>query len=493
MLRPDRASTPRFGARPVSHTPTIAAVTTDFADSFWQADADLADACLQHPFVRGLADGSLPPWRHRDYVAQDAFFLRAFAAAYALAGARCADAAGRTLYAQLAQGVEEELQLHRRQAERLGIDLLRVQPTDATLAYTEFLTATAATRPEPCAAAAMLPCLRLYAWLGERLLPGLVPSSPYGDWVRTYADPGFGALWQLLAPRLHGPGVARDELAALHRRAMHLEHRFFAAAWGGGAVGQPPRALTIAGSDPSGGAGIQADLKTFHRLGVHGQSVVTLLTAQNTRGVQGVFLEPVDVVLAQLRSVADDLGAQATKTGALGSEALVAAVAAALATRPLGPLVVDPVLVSKHGHALASADTVQALRERLLPLADVVTPNRFEAEALAGIAVSDRASAVAAARALQASGAKAVVVKDVPGLAGDVLVVGDGAPIDLPSPRIDTPHRHGSGCTFSAAVTARLAHGDTVAAAVDAARDFVARAIASAPGFGVVGPLNHWA
>ncbi len=311
--------------------------------------------------------------------------------------------------------------------------------------------------------------------------------------MRTYADPGFGALWRLLAPRLHGSGIARDELAALHRRAMHLEHRFFAAAWGGGEAGRPPRALTIAGSDPSGGAGIQADLKTFHRLGVYGQSVVTLLTAQNTCGVQGVFLEPVDVVLAQLQSVAGDLGAQATKTGALGSEALVAAVAGALAARPLGPLVVDPVLVSKHGHALAGPDTVQALRQLLLPLADVVTPNRFEAEALGGIAVTDRASAVAAARALQASGAKAVVVKDVPGVAGDVVVVGDGAPVDLPAPRIDTPHRHGSGCTFSAAVTARLAHGDGVAAAVDAARDFVARAIASAPGFGEVGPLNHFA
>ena len=466
------------------------------ADLLWHNDRDLADACLVHPFVRGLADGSLPTPRYRDYVAQDAFFLRAFRGAYALAGSRCTDAEGKQLYAQLAQGVDDELRLHRQQAERLGIDVSRVVPSDATLAYTEFLTATAATRPEPCAAAAMLPCLRLYAWLGERLLPQLAPSSPFGDWVRTYADPGFGSLWRALAERLEGAerhGMARDELAALHRRAMHLEHRFFAAAWGGVWPGRPPRALTIAGSDPSGGAGIQADLKTFHRHGVYGQSVLTLLTAQNTRSVQGVFLQPVDVVRVQLRSVADDLGAQATKTGAIGSAELVAAIADELQARPLGALVVDPVLVSKHGHALAGGDVAAALRQRLLPLATVVTPNRFEANALTGVAVTERRSALAAAHALLAAGVGAVVVKDVPGIGGDLLAAADGAVVEIPSPRLATPHRHGSGCTFSAAIAARLAHGDALVAAVTAASDFVCRAIASAPCFGDVGPLNHWA
>jgi hydroxymethylpyrimidine/phosphomethylpyrimidine kinase len=330
----------------------------------------------------------------------------------------------------------------------------------------------------------------------ERLLPQLAPTSPFGDWVRTYADAGFASLWRALAPRLDGAerqGVSRDELAALHRRAMHLEHRFFAAAWGGTWPGRLPIALTIAGSDPSGGAGIQADLKTFHRHGVYGQSVLTLLTAQNTRGVQGVFVQPVDVVRAQLRSIAFDLGARATKTGAIGNAELVAAIAEELAARPLGALVVDPVLVSKHGHALAGGDVAAALRKRLLPLATAVTPNRFEAAALTGIAVTDRTSALAAARALLATGVQAVVVKDVPGLAGDVLASADGAVAEVPSPRLSTPHRHGSGCTFSAAITARLAHGDALAAAVAIASDFVGRGIASAPGFGEVGPLNHWA
>jgi hydroxymethylpyrimidine/phosphomethylpyrimidine kinase len=221
--------------------------------------------------------------------------------------------------------------------------------------------------------------------------------------------------------------------------------------------------------------------------------VLTLLTAQNTRSVQGVFLQPVDVVRVQLRSVADDLGAQATKTGAIGSAELVAAIADELQARPLGSLVVDPVLVSKHGHALAGGDVAAALRQRLLPLATVVTPNRFEANALTGVAVTERRSALAAAHALLTAGVGAVVVKDVPGIGGDLLATADGAVVEIPSPRLATPHRHGSGCTFSAAIAARLAHGDALVAAVTAASDFVCRAIASAPCFGDVGPLNHWA
>ncbi|MEQ1633964.1 MAG: bifunctional hydroxymethylpyrimidine kinase/phosphomethylpyrimidine kinase [Planctomycetota bacterium] len=468
---------------------------TSLADRFWASDLDLAEACARHPFVRGLADGTLPSWRYRDYVGQDAFFLRAFAQAYRLAAQNCGDDDGRALYARLSRGVDEELQLHRGTATAMAIDLDRIEPTDATLAYVEFLLATAATRPEPCAAAAMLPCLRLYAFLGERLLPALAPKSPFTSWVKTYAAPEFSELWRALAPRLDradARGPASDELARLHRRAMHLEHRFFAAAWGGDAPQSPRLALTIAGSDPSGGAGIQADLKTFHRFGVYGQSALTLLTAQNTRGVQGVFVEPVAVVLAQLRSVMSDLGAHAAKTGALGSVEIVAAVADELGRHRELPLVVDPVLTSKHGHALASPDVARAVRERLLPIATVVTPNRFEAEAMTGTRVVDLASARTAAEAILAAGARSVVIKDVPFLDGDLLHTGEAA-VFLQRPHVETRHRHGSGCTFSAAITAELAKGRTVPEAVDTARDFVVRAIASAPGFSEVGPLNHWA
>jgi hydroxymethylpyrimidine/phosphomethylpyrimidine kinase len=471
-------------------------VTTSLADRFWHQDRDLAALCLAHPFVRGLADGSLPTGRYRDYVAQDAFFLRAFAGAYELAAARAADAPGKALYAELAAGVADELRLHARTAAALGIDLQHVVPADATLAYVEFLTATAAVRPEPCAAAALLPCLRLYAWLGQQLLPALAPTSPFADWVRTYAEPGFDALWRRLAPRLErattDAGVTSDELAALHRRAMHLEHRFFAAAWGGDAPVAPPVALTIAGSDPSGGAGIQADLKAFHRAGVYGQAVVTLLTAQNTRGVQGVFVVEPSVVRAQLRSVLGDLGARAAKTGALGAAAVVDAVADELCAQPVGALVVDPVLVSKHGHLLAGDDVVAALRTRLLPLATLVTPNRFEAERLSGIAVNDRAGAARAAVVLRAAGAAAVLVKDVPGLSGDLLVDADGERACV-RPQVATRHRHGSGCTFAAALTAALARGVPLGAAIAAAQDTIVRALASAPQLGDVGPVNHWA
>ncbi|MFK7742082.1 MAG: bifunctional hydroxymethylpyrimidine kinase/phosphomethylpyrimidine kinase [Planctomycetota bacterium] len=486
------------------------------ADQLWRADSDLADACLVHPFVRGLADGCLPPWRYRDYVAQDAFFLRAFGEAYELAGKAAVDSAddaaedadGRALYQRLREGIDEELQLHRAMAQRLDIDLETVQPTAATLGYTDFLLATAARRPEPCIAAAMLPCLRLYAWLGQQLLPRLDADSPWADWVRTYADPGFDALWRQLAPRLESESVGGEELARTHRRAMELELRFFDSAWRGegGASGcsmanerSTRLALTIAGSDPSGGAGIQADLKTFHRFGVYGQSVLTLLTAQNTRGVDRVHIEPADVVEAQLHSVLADLGADAIKTGALGTAENVACVARCLAEhqgadRRSRKLVVDPVLVSKHGHDLAAPDVADALHQHLLPQALLVTPNGHEAHRLTGIDVTSEATAERAARALieRSAAQAAVLVKDVPTLDGDLLVTAEGSQT-IPSPRIDSPHRHGSGCTFSAAVTACLANGLPLEAAIQQATDFTNRAIHSAPMLGTTGPLNHWA
>lgn len=478
-------------------------VSTPTADALWDNDRSLADACLRHPFVRGLADGSLPGWRYRDYLAQDAFFLRAFGEAYRLAEGQATDDAIRPLYRELCEGITEELELHGAMAARLGIDLGTVKPGEATLAYTEFLLATAATRPEPYTAAAMLPCLRLYAWLGQQLLPDLNPESPWADWVRTYADPGFDDLWRKLAPRLEA--APRADLAPLHTRAMELEYRFFDAAWRGPlregrttvSSETPPLALTIAGSDPSGGAGIQADLKTFHRCGVYGQSVITLLTAQNTRGVTRVHLEPVDVIRDQLTSVLDDLGTQAVKTGALGSPQAVSAVAAILRQRHVHNLVVDPVLISKHGHELAPPDVALSMTRELLPLASLVTPNCFEAERLTNVAITDLDSAERAAEALLEAGAKAALIKKVPGLdttgdGRDLLKTPKGTEL-YTGPAIETTHLHGSGCTYSAAITACLAQGFALPAAVTHARDFIVRAIASAPGLGQVGPVNHWA
>ncbi|MFM7251016.1 MAG: bifunctional hydroxymethylpyrimidine kinase/phosphomethylpyrimidine kinase [Planctomycetaceae bacterium] len=256
----------------------------------------------------------------------------------------------------------------------------------------------------------------------------------------------------------------------------------------------PPVALTIAGSDPSGGAGLQADLKTFHQHAVYGASVVTLLTVQNTRSVDAVEVLPPALVVAQLDAVLDDIPPAAAKTGALGNTAVIAAVAARLA-RTGFPLVVDPVMVSKHGAALVADDAVRALVRDLLPRATLVTPNLPEAARLAGFPVEDVASMERAARAIHALGPAHVLVKGGH-LEGDAvdLLLSEGRVTLHAAPRIATRHTHGTGCTLSAAIAARLARGEAVAAAVAGACGFIRRAIAAAPGLGGgCGPVDHFA
>jgi hydroxymethylpyrimidine/phosphomethylpyrimidine kinase len=262
-------------------------------------------------------------------------------------------------------------------------------------------------------------------------------------------------------------------------------------------AGDPvPIALTIAGSDSGGGAGIQADLKTFHRFAVYGTSAVTLVTAQNTRGVRRVEVLPPALVAAQIDAVAEDLRPDAAKTGALGSAAVVAAVADAVRRHRIAPLVVDPVLRSKHGEALLDPDAVEVLRRELVPQAALLTPNAPEAAVLAGGAIESERDVETAARALGALGARAVLITGGH-LAGveavDWLFDGRSC-IALRAPRIPTRHTHGTGCTLSAAIAAQLARGAGLEEAVRAAHAFVARAIASAPDLGGGhGPVNHWA
>ncbi len=209
-----------------------------------------------------------------------------------------------------------------------------------------------------------------------------------------------------------------------------------------------PVALTIAGSDSGAGAGIQADLKTFASFGVYGVTVITAITAQNTLGVRAVQDVNADVITAQVDAVAEDFAIAALKTGMLSSAAIIETVAAAIQRHRLGPVVVDPVMIAKSGDRLLREDAVDALRRRLLPLAEVVTPNIPEAEVLAG---GHRAA------------------------------------------RIVTTSTHGTGCTFSAAITAGLAAGLDLPYAVAEARDYLSRALASAPGLGHGhGPLNHF-
>ena len=256
----------------------------------------------------------------------------------------------------------------------------------------------------------------------------------------------------------------------------------------------PPVALTIAGSDPSGGAGLQADLKTFHQFGVYGEAVVTLLTVQNTVRVSRMEVMPPELVLEQIEAVLEDIPPNAAKTGALGSAEVVEAVArAALGFR--FPLVVDPVMVSKHGLPLLPESAVRAVRLHLLPRAALFTPNLPEAEALTGIAIRGVADMRAAARCIREMGARAVLIKGghLEGEATDLLF--DGAEWrEFPAPRIDTRHTHGAGCTYSAAITACLARGLTLGDAVARAKLFIHLAIQTSPGLGRgSGPLNHHA
>ncbi|MES1258134.1 MAG: bifunctional hydroxymethylpyrimidine kinase/phosphomethylpyrimidine kinase [Acidobacteriota bacterium] len=257
-----------------------------------------------------------------------------------------------------------------------------------------------------------------------------------------------------------------------------------------------PITLTIAGSDPSGGAGIQADLKTFHQLGVYGTSAITLLTVQNTMRVSRVETLAPGLVAEQILAVLEDLPPAAAKTGALGSAEVVRAVADALrqAARRF-PLVVDPVMISKHGARLIDEAARLALRDLLLPQATLVTPNLQEAAELAEMPVENVSQMREAALRIAAFGPAAVLVKGghLEGEALDVLYSG-GRFTEFPAPRFETRHTHGTGCTYSAAITAFLARGADLEDAVRAAKAFIGEAIRTAPCLGSgCGPVNHWA
>ena len=257
---------------------------------------------------------------------------------------------------------------------------------------------------------------------------------------------------------------------------------------------RPPVALTVAGSDPSGGAGIQADLKTFHAFGCYGEAVLVALTAQNTRGVTGVHPVPVPFVVRQLEAVLDDIPPAAVKTGMLATAPLVEAVAGVLRRRRVPNLVVDPVMVATSGDRLLDEGAVRAVIRRLLPLAAVVTPNGPEAEVLTGVAVEDEESAVAAGLLLLERGARAALVKGGHGRGATVLdvLVERGRVSVFTHPRLRTRSTHGTGCTLSAAVSAGLAAGRPLRRAAAEAVAYVHRAIAAAPGLGRGhGPVNH--
>ncbi len=258
----------------------------------------------------------------------------------------------------------------------------------------------------------------------------------------------------------------------------------------------PPNALTIAGSDSGGGAGIQADLKTFAAFGVYGTSAITAVTAQHTRGVTAIQEIELDVIGAQIDAVVDDFGVDAVKTGMLASAPIVSLVADKAQQHGFDVLVVDPVMIAASGARLLQDDAIATITGELIPLATVVTPNVPEAEALSGLRVHDEESMKAAARAIHEMGAANVVVKgghlESSERSDDVLF--DGSVFEwYTATRITTTSTHGTGCTFASAIAAGLAHGHSVHRSVGAAKEYVTEAMRSAfPVGSGNGPLNHF-
>lgn len=255
-----------------------------------------------------------------------------------------------------------------------------------------------------------------------------------------------------------------------------------------------PTALTIAGSDPSGGAGLQADLKTFHQFGVYGMSVITLLTVQNTKGVSKVHVCEVDLVLDQLKAVLDDIPPKAVKTGALGNAVLIDAIAIKAESFNF-PFIIDPVMISKNGAPLIDKDGEYALRKYLLPKSYLITPNIPEAESLSERHINNIMGLEKAAISISKLGVKHVLVKGghLDDDATDVLYT-DGTIYRIPGKKIQTKNTHGTGCAYSAAITACLAKGLPLQAAVKKSKEFIAEAIRTNPNLGEgFGPINMFA
>ena len=253
-------------------------------------------------------------------------------------------------------------------------------------------------------------------------------------------------------------------------------------------------ALTIAGSDSGGGAGIQADLKTFAAHGVYGTSAITAVTAQNTLGVTMWQALPADLVIAQIEAIADDIPPQAVKIGMLANAAIVEAVAATIAELDLPHVVLDPVMIAKGGARLLEEDAIVGIRAELLGRAHVVTPNVPEAEALSGVTIRNVDDMWRAARAILALGPRTVMVKGGH-LEGpeSIDVVASDDEFEIRRPRIDSRNTHGTGCTLSSAIAAQLAAGTAVREAIERARDYLDGAIRNAPAIGKGhGPLNHF-
>lgn len=258
------------------------------------------------------------------------------------------------------------------------------------------------------------------------------------------------------------------------------------------------QALSIAGSDSGGGAGIQADLKTFQERGVFGTTAITAITAQNTTGVFDIHPIPLQTVETQIKAIADDFTIKAFKVGMLGSIELIECVAKNIKKYDFGYFVLDPVMVTKGGVPLLEQSSIKAIKDELIPLCDVITPNLHEAKALTDIDIKDKQSAKKAALILQDMGAKVVVIKGGSTNSSSEIcedwVFSQDEEFILNSPRFDTAQTHGTGCTFSACITAELAKGNSIKQSIALAKEYISAAISNPLNIGSGhGPTNHWA
>lgn len=265
-------------------------------------------------------------------------------------------------------------------------------------------------------------------------------------------------------------------------------------------MGKIAQALSIAGSDSGGGAGIQADLKTFQERGVFGTTAITAITAQNTTGVFDIHPIPLQTIQAQLKAIADDFNISAFKVGMLGNSELIKCVSDCIKKYDFGYFVLDPVMITKGGVALLlEQNSIDALKNDLIPLCDIITPNLHEAKALTNIDIKDKQGAKEAAIKLQEMGAKVVVIKggstnnSTSNTCEDWVFVSDEE-FTLHSPRFDTAQTHGTGCTFSACITAELAKGNNIKQSIEIAKEYISAAISNPLNIGSGhGPTNHWA
>lgn len=497
---------------------------SEWSDTAWQAIEPIYEQILSSPFITGMVKGTLARQRFNHYIAQDILYLHDYARVLSILAGKLPTLEGTTKFARFAEGVESaELQIH---AHYVGTNLPESVASPSCLLYRSFLLRCAAVEPVEVLAAAVLPCFWIYERVGQYAKERTSEDNPYHVWTEGYSGEEFEEATR-------GARKTCDELAAattpeMRRKminafvmAAELEKRFWNSAYaleswshnpstslGPASNSQirPPTALSIAGSDNSGGAGIQADIKTMSALGVYSQTAITAVVNENTQGVYGVIPIPGAFVQAQIQSCVSDIGVDAIKIGMLHSADLIEKVRETLLEHvPKGtPVVLDPVMVATSGDRLLEDDAVSTLRDRLIPLATVVTPNIPEAAVLLDISADEVASDLSAyATALSnLFGGVSVLLKGghLADKGGDVVtdVLFDsttGAIVVFPSPLIHTRNTHGTGCTLSSALAALLAKGLSVSDATSLAKEYVAGAILAASdqqlGKGH-GPVSHF-